>query len=82
MVVYRNAYREKGQALYLSNNTEALQNLKMSLNDPNDPARYDNNFNQNDNEKDTYLYIGKTYIALQDYNNARAYLEKANMLFP
>lgn len=82
MVVYRNAYRQKGKALYLFNNTGALQNLKMSLNDPNDPARYDNNFNQNDNERDTYLYIGKTYIALQDYNNAREYLQKANILFP
>lgn len=82
MVVYRNAYRKKGQALYLFNNTGALENLKMSLNDPNDPAHYDNNFNQNDHERDTYYYIGKAYIALKDYNNADMYLDKANTLFP
>lgn len=83
MEIYRNAYRLKGKILYgLGRYAEALQSLKMSLNDPNDPARYDNDFNQNDHERDTYLYIGKTSIALQDYGNARRYLEKVNSLFP
>lgn len=65
MDIYRNAYRQKGALLYLlSRYDEAIASYTMALNDPNDTEHYDNNFNQNDSDDETYAQLVSTYVMI------------------
>ncbi len=81
--INRDAYRSRWRLYYINNqNLQAIDDLILSLNDPNDPKTGNNVFNQNTQEANSFYLLGRIYFDRGLYEMAKKYLIKWKAIMP